>query len=553
MNIDLDIFRDAAARGSRAHDAYTAYKKDTLDRTGKSIDGSVSKLFYGINFYKIEHLTTAGLVQGKKIPVLRLARNEVFEPADATNMATEALCVKLCQEWAKGMREGLHSTPQKEHLSSEDGMYSAGNVTETMRADLAASDTVNDMSERAFALFTHIKKLFGTIGHSVCSALASGKMNGHVVSSSSASAGKAVGSMAKGSTVTEPVLIDQIPKKESIALFEYARTGVKPFKIRDDGEIQGQLRENLKAFNENVASKFNLTADKYGRALEFHAKGVEGRIRTVAKLRAALAAVGSENKQLDLLKLQLNIVVIGNGWAEYKAAWSCCTDTTVGSLKDLKAKTEAMITASGKTESPEEPPVPDSCRKTIPSLGTLTMQASQLLARKQASAAELRQRVKETSAERTAKAESKLAARRDEHANAQPPEAPAVEVGMRLEVFAVIEDENEAGEPIEYKQWMAVEVISSAVSQTGKGKAAKGARRAPDWYLVKYECDGEEEWLRLKDFNCNSKGSWRLDLDFHSAEGGGSSSRVERESFAEASGASSSESEDDFNDEDEDA
>ena len=124
---------------------------------------------------------------------MRLAKNEIFAPSDPTNQATESMCVKLCQEWAKGMREGLHTTPQKEHLSSEDGVYSAVNVTPLMRADLAASDTVSDMSERAFALFTHYKKVHGNIGHSSASAMASGKMNAHVVSTTVVTAGKATG------------------------------------------------------------------------------------------------------------------------------------------------------------------------------------------------------------------------------------------------------------------------------------------------------------------------------------------------------------------------
>jgi len=63
---------------------------------------------------------------------MRLANNEILAqnvPSDPTNQATESMCVKLCQEWAKGMREGMHTTPQKEHLSSEDGVYSVGEVT----------------------------------------------------------------------------------------------------------------------------------------------------------------------------------------------------------------------------------------------------------------------------------------------------------------------------------------------------------------------------------------------------------------------------------------
>ena len=52
----------------------------------------------------------------KDIPIWRLAMKEVFAPIDPTNQATESMCVKLCQVWAKGMREGMHSTPPKEHL-----------------------------------------------------------------------------------------------------------------------------------------------------------------------------------------------------------------------------------------------------------------------------------------------------------------------------------------------------------------------------------------------------------------------------------------------------
>ena len=450
---------------------------------------------------------------------MRLAKNEIFAPSDTTNQATDSMCVKLCQEWAKGMREGLHTTPQKEHLSSEDGVYSAGKVTPRMRADLAASDTVNDMSERAFALFTHYKKVHGNIGHSSASAMASGKMNAHVVSTTVATAGRAKGACSKDSAPVEEVLLDTLPDKEVEALFEYARTGVKAFKARDDREVQSQLTENLKSFKARAMSKLNLTADKFARALKFHALP---RIRTVAALHAALKEAGSEKRQLDLLKEQLNIVVHGFGWSEHGTRWSCSKDKSVGSLLDLQTKTEAMIKKCGKVDAPLEPPVPDSATKTIPSLGTLTLQSIELLNRKQANAGELRLRAKAMETERAAEAAANLAARQDEHAHAQPVDPPALEVGMHLEINTEIEDENDSGELIHYKQWLAVEVVSSAA--LSEDKAIKAAMRAPDWFLVKYECDGMEEWLRLKKFKCDSKGSWRLDLDYLDSGGASSSS-----------------------------
>ncbi len=475
---------------------------------------------------------------------MRLAKNEIFAPSDPTNQATDSMCVKLCQEWAKGMREGLHTTPQKEHLSSEDGVYSAGKVTPRMRADLAASDTVNDMSERAFALFTHYKKVHGNIGHSSASAMASGKMNAHVVSTTVATAGRAKGACSKDSAPVEEVLLDTLPDKEVEALFEYARTGVKAFKAMDDREVQSQLAENLKSFKARAMSKLNLTADKFARALKFHALP---RIRTVAALHAALKEAGSEKRKLDLLKEQLNIVVHGFGWSEHGTRWSCSKDKSVGSLLDLQTKTEAMINKCGKVDAPLEPPVPDSATKTIPSLGTLTLQSIELLNRKRASAGELRVRAKAMEAERAAEAAANLAARQDEHAHAQPADPPPVEVGMHLEINTEIEDEDESGKLINYKQWLAVEVVSSAA--LSEDKAIKSAMRAPDWFLVKYECDGMEEWLRLKEFNCNSKGSWRLDLDYlgaggaSSSSGGPSGAQEESESSKSSCSESSSESE----------
>ena len=104
---------------------------------------------------------------------------------------------------------------------------------------------------------------------------------------------------------------------------------------------------------------------------------------------------------------------------------------------------------------------------------------------------------------------------------------------MHLEIIMEIEDKNVSGVLINYKQWLAVEVVSSAA--LSEDKAIKAAMRAPDWFLVKYECDGMEEWLRLKEFNCNSKGSWRLDLDY--LDSGAASSSSSSSSSSGPSGA----------------
>ena len=67
------------------------------------------------------------------------------------------------------------------------------------------------------------------------------------------------------------------------------------------------------------------------------------------------------------------------------------------------------------------------------------------------------------------------------------------------------------------KHWFACEVIGQSSGDGTHKKADKGGSLrtvAKGWTLAKYEDDGEEEWLRLKDFNCMNISSWRLDLDY---------------------------------------
>ena len=148
----------------------------------------------------------------------------------------------------------------------------------------------------------------------------------------------------------------------------------------------------------------------------------------------------------------------------------------------------------------------------------------------------------------------------------QPDEPPAVEVGSHLEVLVLIEEPEEDGIiPKEHSQWVAVVVVVAA-----DGTAAHKKPTATDqmckvntgWFLVRYEDDGVEEWLRLPGdaFNNNARGSWRVDLNFEASGGiegsgggggGGSGDGSEDESSKEESG-DESEDDDSSSDEDED-
>lgn len=446
FDINMDIFRDNISNEDA--DTYLLWKKDSDDRLGTSIGGTV-----------------------KKIPIWRLAKNEVFEPGDPTNKSTDAFVVQIAQTWATGMLKGMHNTPQKEYLSSEGGCFSESKVTDQMREDLAASATVNDMSERIFAHFDRVKEQNPGIGLANASAKAAEKVNHHVVPAKPPTAGKRTGSAGEKVNPRSPgALLDELPRNEAVALFEFARKGKSEYKRMDKDDVQSQLASHYQAFQEQAKKKLDITARKYGRALLFHGLS---RITDIKTFRTQLRDAPSDGKRLELCRQQLNLVVIGYGWVEHKTPWSCATDKTVGSLPDLITNVEAMITKSGKRPKPDEPPVPDAATKRLDdlcALGTPSLQIVELMQKKKANASEWREHAEQLRAEQKAAEAEKETAKQDAFSKAQPAEAPTVEVGMHLEVLTLITEEDEHGNQNEYKQWLSVAVISATSDLTGSGK-----------------------------------------------------------------------------------
>jgi len=156
--------------------------------------------------------------------------------------------------------------------------------------------------------------------------------------------------------------------------------------------------------------------------------------------------------------VQINTRVHGYGWTRFDTAWSSSMDRTVGTVADLTRRVKQMF-ADEKAEKPRptlEPPVPDAATKRLKTLGTLTIQASSLLAKRQASAGVIREVAAQLQADKAAAAEATEVARHDACALRQPDKPPAVEVGSHLEVLVLIEEPKEDGSiSKEYSQWVA--------------------------------------------------------------------------------------------------
>jgi len=137
----------------------------------------------------------------------------------------------------------------------------------------------------------------------------------------------------------------------------------------------------------------------------------------------------------------------------------------VGTVADLARRVKQMFAdeEAGKLRPPSEPPFPDEATERLKTLGTLTIQSSSLLAKRQASAGVMREVAAQLHAEKAAAAEATEVARHDACALRQPDEPPAVEVGSNLEVLVLIEEPEEDGSSSKkYSQWVAVVAVAMA-------------------------------------------------------------------------------------------
>jgi len=269
----------------------------------------------------------------------------------------------------------------------------------------------------------------------------------------------------------------------------------------DDRQRLKQLDVALQTMATQTTRKLRLAAEKFGKALPWFERGATaGKLTANVQLDSALKEKKKLEKQkIELLKAQISIRVHGYGWARFKTAWSSSTDKTVGTVADLTRRVKQMFAdeKAEKLRPPSEPPVPDAATKRLETLGTLTIQASSLLAKRQARTEVIREVAAQLQADKAAAAEATEVARHDACALRQPDEPPAVEMGSHLKVLVLIEEPEEDGSILkEYGQWVAVVVVAATDGTAAHKKpTATGQVRKVNIgrFLVRYKDDGVEE------------------------------------------------------------
>jgi hypothetical protein len=186
----------------------------------------------------------------------------------------------------------------------------------------------------------------------------------------------------RGKYFDEGGALEQLPLKEMIVLFEYARATVRAWRavdVEDHGELDAYHAAKRKS-----ASQLELDAlvKMYALALSFFDRWRKHGVADVEAMEVALRGIETNQKKLDWLREQIEMRVIGLGFDEYKAAWSSSKDENIGSIDDLKVQLRDILMEERQRrdegELPEAAVVPQMRRKTFKELGTPTVQAAAL-------------------------------------------------------------------------------------------------------------------------------------------------------------------------------
>ena len=308
----------------------------------------------------------------------------MYEPKDETNVQTDELTCDAIKTWAEAMLKGMRECPIADYLDSAEGKYSEAHAdTLTREAMSGIISRVNDLAESEFGVVDEYFNRFMNQKVSTAAGVATSILNhDYDIAYTNPLATKTPGERksAKGAPPTKDGAFAALSEANSDSLVELART-----KLASD---ESKEAERTLAQHLYFSELENAKKDKKEASLRFAFKNaciafdVE-RLETHRALAAALAAAGSEPKQLKLLRNQVRHHLHGLGLKQEPfgptLAFSSTGDPSIGTIDDLTARVKRMITAAAELDLPDEPPLPALTIRSPTQLGTLTAERKRLL------------------------------------------------------------------------------------------------------------------------------------------------------------------------------
>ena len=462
----------------------------------------------------------------------KLALQELIDPSDVTNQRSRLKTIEYLEVQCKASLKKMHDAKLAiaSKLSSQGGAGSAAKLTAQDHADLLGLDATNDrLAEGVFGKYDMFLRRFPGISMEAASALAQ------------ASGSK---SFAEGGD------FGKLPEREAHALIELARTTVREMRAvdrADHAELDAYHAHRRKT---NSQLELDALVKQYALALSFFdrwkARGVGFDALDDALAALEMAAGDGEDEQatrrrderstqaqLDYLREQIEMRVVGLGFVEFKTPWSSSKDETIGTVASLKRLLEEILMDENARridgELPTAAVVPVMKRKSFKELGTPTAQAAELAHEiKALSQAELLALAQEKRAALEAAGEI------DELGDVQPEKSPKIDdafVGSWLEICwrywrKPTEEEVAAGEKrkkIGVKIWCEGEVthVANGTTTTVNPESARCKKLANAGAIrIRWPADDDRNeketfsWhiMQDADWNADRHMGWRFTM-----------------------------------------
>jgi hypothetical protein len=453
--------------------------------------------------YESKAMAAVGSSSADVLPLNSLWE-ELFHPTSETNKDTDGKVCELAVVAATALLAELRdeSKATYEHLSSAEGRFCWEQTTDEDHEQAKGKYAVNDPAESSFGGLTRELQCFGRIALGSAGGVAQSRRNGDLKRQRT----------ARGKDGIFHCLSTEMRQ----SLLTMCMQNVEATRDADRTALNAQRA--AKRRKEELAREASMAKgqEAFIDALYYHEMYHSPACwKTAAAVDRELAKLTSKTSQLDALKENIRMRVIGLGWPDLETAWS--KGGKAYSIEHLTAHLKTIIVAGRSREIPPKPPLPLPKRKELPMLGTQARDATAL---------ELLQLSKgdafETEAHRI-RAEREAAGVGDSCAERQQRTAPPVDatlLGKRLEICCDYDLEEGGSEA----RWSAGEVI--AVSD-GTNIAIPGKPRAKfktgEAVMMRWDADAArlepetESASRLLPSMWNprgvqSAGGWRFDL-----------------------------------------
>ena len=288
-----------------------------------------------------------------------------------TNAATQRKTIEYlevqCVAGLRKLRDPKLALANK--LTSQEGVY-CWSKAQDVHYDTVGLDATNDrLAESVFGVYDYVLKRNPNI---------------------SMEAASAVAMALRSKSFGEGGYFYALPPHEQEALVEVARCSVREIRKLDHADHADHDAYVTAKRKSNSQLELDALVKQYALALSFFKKwrsrgvaSVDAMDMKLGELAAAETDVRKRTQaQLDYLRLQIEMRVVGLGFTEFKTPWSSSKDEKIGTVPELTALLRDILIEEEERrvchELPEVAVIPVMKRKTFKALGDPTVQAGEL-------------------------------------------------------------------------------------------------------------------------------------------------------------------------------